>query len=143
MGVYGTSTFHQGDPQSPPPHPAPPTSQCTPVNNIGGTISATPPPSSAYPPLCPTRTVNRRLLGSLPGSSLPGNTNTTPQQTGTVCHSPRYLYTILLLTFFSSANIQNTSGGSGSGRSALGFGLELIGLGSFTFLVGWILVIVV
>ncbi|KAI0355847.1 hypothetical protein OH77DRAFT_267651 [Trametes cingulata] len=30
MGVYGTSTFHQGDPTTPPAHPAPPTSSCTP-----------------------------------------------------------------------------------------------------------------
>jgi len=46
------------------------------------------------------------------------------------------------LLIFLSANIQNGNGTVGGG-SALGSGLKLIGLGSFTFLVGWILVVVV
>lgn len=35
-GVYGGSTFRQGDPTTPAPHPAGATSQCTPVSSIGG-----------------------------------------------------------------------------------------------------------
>ncbi|KAH9941889.1 uncharacterized protein BXZ73DRAFT_75053 [Epithele typhae] len=34
MGVYGTSTFHQGQPSTPDAHPAPPKSMCTPVGSI-------------------------------------------------------------------------------------------------------------
>jgi len=65
MGVYGSSTFHQGDGATPPPHPAPPTSQCTPLSTIGGSVStSTPPMSSATTP--PS-----------------GGTNTTPQPTAT------------------------------------------------------------
>ncbi|KAI0676230.1 hypothetical protein C8Q78DRAFT_961321 [Trametes maxima] len=40
MGVYGASTFHQGDPVTPPAHPAPATSSCTPANTIGNGIAA-------------------------------------------------------------------------------------------------------
>ncbi|KAI0302391.1 hypothetical protein B0F90DRAFT_211012 [Multifurca ochricompacta] len=39
MGVYGSSTFHQGDGRTPPPHPAPATSSCTTVSTIGNSIS--------------------------------------------------------------------------------------------------------
>ncbi|KAK0209339.1 hypothetical protein DFS33DRAFT_1309404 [Desarmillaria ectypa] len=36
MGVYGTSTFHQGDASTPNAHPIPSSSQCTTVSVIGG-----------------------------------------------------------------------------------------------------------
>ncbi|KAJ7367824.1 hypothetical protein DFH08DRAFT_6447 [Mycena albidolilacea] len=53
MGVYGTSTFHQGDPITPDPHPAPSPTNCQTTSTIGngfliqgssivGTPSATP-----------------------------------------------------------------------------------------------------
>lgn len=69
MGVYGGSTFHQGDPQTPPPHPAPPTSQCVPASTIGGTIAASsslsPSSSSAYTLfLTPLGVIDYRLLQS-------------------------------------------------------------------------------
>ncbi|KAJ7229121.1 hypothetical protein GGX14DRAFT_488077, partial [Mycena pura] len=35
MGVYGTSTFHQGDPVTPDAHPAPSRTSCTTVTSIG------------------------------------------------------------------------------------------------------------
>ncbi|KAF8348535.1 hypothetical protein F5887DRAFT_1157007 [Amanita rubescens] len=35
MGVYGSSTFHQGEPSTPPAHPAPSSSSCTTVSSIG------------------------------------------------------------------------------------------------------------
>lgn len=38
MGVYGTSTFHQGQPTTPPAHPAPAKSQCNKVNTIGNGV---------------------------------------------------------------------------------------------------------
>lgn len=43
MGVYGASTFHQGDPVTPPAHAAPATSQCTTTSTIGNglAVSAT------------------------------------------------------------------------------------------------------
>ncbi|KAH9846153.1 hypothetical protein C2E23DRAFT_697225, partial [Lenzites betulinus] len=40
MGVYGTSTFHQGDPSTPDAHPAPPTSSCTTTNTIANGLAA-------------------------------------------------------------------------------------------------------
>ncbi|KAK0467583.1 hypothetical protein IW261DRAFT_1346176 [Armillaria novae-zelandiae] len=36
MGVYGTSTFHQGDTSTPDAHPVPSSSQCTTISAIGG-----------------------------------------------------------------------------------------------------------
>jgi len=101
MGVYGTSTFYQGQGATPPPHPAPSSSECTPVSTIGGIVS-----SSSLPP-----------SSSL--SQPTGGTTATPPPTGT-----------------------SVSGNTGS-ASALGSGLEFIGLGSFTFLLGWILVTMV
>jgi len=43
MGVYGASTFHQGDPVTPPAHAAPASSQCTTTSTIanGLAVSAT------------------------------------------------------------------------------------------------------
>ncbi|KAJ7582716.1 hypothetical protein C8J56DRAFT_792081 [Mycena floridula] len=39
MGVYGTSTFHQGDPMTPDPHPIPASSKCTPLATIGNSVT--------------------------------------------------------------------------------------------------------
>jgi len=67
MGVYGGSTWFQGQPNTPPPHPAPPTSQCTPVSTIGGSGSTT---TSSQPG--PTSSPLSHSSGSGP----------TPQPTG-------------------------------------------------------------
>ena len=40
MGVYGSSTFYQGEPVTPDPHTAPPSSQCTPVSSVGRVLAA-------------------------------------------------------------------------------------------------------
>ncbi|KNZ80105.1 hypothetical protein J132_07393 [Termitomyces sp. J132] len=40
MGVYGTSTFFQGEPSTPPAHPIPPSSECTPISTIANGIVA-------------------------------------------------------------------------------------------------------
>ena len=39
MGVYGGSTFFQGEPNTPPAHPAPPTSNCVTTSSIGDAIA--------------------------------------------------------------------------------------------------------
>ncbi|KAF8888567.1 hypothetical protein BD779DRAFT_449571 [Infundibulicybe gibba] len=39
MGVYGASKFHQGEPATPPPHPAPSSSSCTTLSTIGNGFS--------------------------------------------------------------------------------------------------------
>ena len=39
MGVYGTSTFHQGDPTTPPAHPPAATSNCKTFEAVGGGIT--------------------------------------------------------------------------------------------------------
>ncbi|KLO14420.1 hypothetical protein SCHPADRAFT_317601 [Schizopora paradoxa] len=39
MGVYGGSTFHQGDGNTPAAHPAPATSSCTPLSTVGNALA--------------------------------------------------------------------------------------------------------
>ncbi|TFK81207.1 hypothetical protein K466DRAFT_347035 [Polyporus arcularius HHB13444] len=41
MGVYGTSTFRQGQPATPPAHDAPKTSSCSPVSTVGSFAAST------------------------------------------------------------------------------------------------------
>ncbi|KAJ1306540.1 hypothetical protein OPQ81_007541 [Rhizoctonia solani] len=41
MGIYGSSTFHQGDPSTPQPHAAPKSSSCTSVSSIRNAGTAT------------------------------------------------------------------------------------------------------
>lgn len=47
MGVYGTSTFHQGEPSTPEAHQAGASSQCTTIANLAQTIDVPRPQSSA------------------------------------------------------------------------------------------------
>ncbi|KAF9788303.1 hypothetical protein BJ322DRAFT_1002473 [Thelephora terrestris] len=61
MGVYGGSTFHQGDPVTPPAQPAPSSSSCQTVTGLGGLVvtssSVKPSATSAYTVLVrPART---------------------------------------------------------------------------------------
>ncbi|KAF8069106.1 hypothetical protein FPV67DRAFT_1105941 [Lyophyllum atratum] len=41
MGVYGASTFHQGEPVTPSAHPVPSSSSCAPLSTIGNGLFAT------------------------------------------------------------------------------------------------------
>ncbi|KAA1472488.1 hypothetical protein DENSPDRAFT_859484 [Dentipellis sp. KUC8613] len=46
MGVYGGSTFHQGDPATPAAHPAPASSSCTTLTSIGNGLAVSGAPTS-------------------------------------------------------------------------------------------------
>ncbi|KAH8087163.1 hypothetical protein BXZ70DRAFT_955822 [Cristinia sonorae] len=46
MGIYGASTFHQGDPVTPAAHPAPSSSQCTTLTSIGNGLAVSGAPTS-------------------------------------------------------------------------------------------------
>jgi len=41
MGIYGASTFHQGEPNTPPAHPAPGSSSCQAVSSVGNGAQVT------------------------------------------------------------------------------------------------------
>lgn len=74
MGVYGASTFHQGDGRTPPPHPAPPTSSCTTLSTIGNSVSVSgaAPTNSTSSPTTPTTTgtsATRTSSGASPTNS--------------------------------------------------------------------------
>lgn len=47
MGVYGTSTFFQGEPSTPSAHPIPSSSMCTSLSTIGNLALSTSAPSTA------------------------------------------------------------------------------------------------
>ncbi|KAG6883679.1 hypothetical protein C0993_004700 [Termitomyces sp. T159_Od127] len=47
MGVYGSSTFFQGEPVTPPAHPVPPSSSCTPMSTIANGLVAIPTSSAS------------------------------------------------------------------------------------------------
>ncbi|KAF7426229.1 hypothetical protein PC9H_008596 [Pleurotus ostreatus] len=87
MGIYGASTFHQGEPATPAAHPRPKTSGCVPIATIGG--DAAPPASSSVIPSsssAPTSTVGSPSSAtplSSPLSSAPSSASTgTAQPTG-------------------------------------------------------------
>ncbi|GJE85190.1 hypothetical protein PsYK624_012680 [Phanerochaete sordida] len=74
MGVYGTSTFSQGDPSTPPAHDPPASSACTTVPSIGvASLSGSSAPTSTGAP-----------SGSASGSSraTSGSTGSAPSATG-------------------------------------------------------------
>ncbi|PPQ96841.1 hypothetical protein CVT26_006010 [Gymnopilus dilepis] len=94
MGVYGASTFHQGQPQTPAAHPAPASSLCTTLSTIGNGLFIT--------------TASASQTTSLSGSSSSG-TATQPSKTST---------SSALLSGSSSASGQaSTSGPSTSGSA--------------------------
>ncbi|KAF5346397.1 hypothetical protein D9758_012759 [Tetrapyrgos nigripes] len=47
MGIYGGSTFHQGDGNTPAPHPIPSSSQCAKLSTVGDGVAATPAPQGS------------------------------------------------------------------------------------------------
>ncbi|RDB28045.1 hypothetical protein Hypma_002193 [Hypsizygus marmoreus] len=49
MGIYGASTFHQGEPTTPSAHPAPSSSSCASLSTIGNGLVATGTTTSAGP----------------------------------------------------------------------------------------------
>lgn len=95
MGVYGTSTFHQGDPVTPSAHPAPSSSLCTPLGTIGniaqGTSSASVASMSSAVSGSSTATASRSsgaTSGATSGSSA-GSSSGTPSATGAASSAHR------------------------------------------------------
>lgn len=149
MGVYGTSTFHQGDPSTPPAHPAPPSSQCTPFSTIGNlaagatssgasaspsstSSSSAPPSSSAAASSSPSSASAPTSAPSAPasGASLPGSlTPTSKPSAGSV---PTTLSTS---SSGSSSGSPSPTGGAANGARSVGFGWEMT-LAVFGTLVG-------
>ncbi|KAF8814669.1 hypothetical protein BYT27DRAFT_7205623 [Phlegmacium glaucopus] len=75
MGVYGGSTFFQGQPATPPPHPRPSSSSCTTLSTIGNGffISGT----SFMPPAASnTGTSSKTSTGSTSGVTRPPSSTT-------------------------------------------------------------------
>ncbi|KAH9478621.1 hypothetical protein JR316_0009078 [Psilocybe cubensis] len=79
MGVYGTSTFHQGEPATPSAHPIPPSSSCTPFKTIGNglffsgtsiSVPATPTPTESSSK--PSSTGSKSGTTTSPSNSLSG-----------------------------------------------------------------------
>ncbi|ETW77938.1 hypothetical protein HETIRDRAFT_435869 [Heterobasidion irregulare TC 32-1] len=77
MGVYGTSTFHQGDPVTPSAHPAPASSSCTPLTSIGNGLAVSGAPISTTSAASSTITgssSSRTVASQTSSSASPSNT---------------------------------------------------------------------
>ncbi|CAL1698993.1 unnamed protein product [Somion occarium] len=80
MGVYGASTFHQGDPVTPAPHPAPSSSQCSTLTSIGNNLAASSAASSGASSATSTPAPTSGAGATSSSSSHSGST--TPAPTG-------------------------------------------------------------
>ncbi|KAF7795645.1 hypothetical protein EIP86_006810 [Pleurotus ostreatoroseus] len=83
MGVYGSSTFHQGDASTPSAHPAPKSSVCTTISSLGNfavSTSAMLTTSSTTSSASPTAT---SPSGSTPSRTTASNTGTPSATSGT------------------------------------------------------------
>jgi len=80
MGVYGSSTFFQGQPATPPPHPVPSSSSCTTFSSIGNgyVISGTSILSAPTSSVTTTSMSGSSTSGGASAtSSVPGSTSTS------------------------------------------------------------------
>ncbi|KAG9123111.1 hypothetical protein FRC07_000219 [Ceratobasidium sp. 392] len=78
IGIYGSSTFQQGQGATPPAHPIPPSSQCTPystVKNGVATLSANPTTTGTVDPSKGTGTA----ASTIPQSTSTGSSNAAPE----------------------------------------------------------------
>ncbi|OSD05160.1 hypothetical protein PYCCODRAFT_1450700 [Trametes coccinea BRFM310] len=84
MGVYGTSTFHQGDPSTPSAHPAPSTSSCTTTSTISNGVAAANASGSGSSSgsASATTTGSTSATNSASGSTGSRTGSTTPSATG-------------------------------------------------------------
>ncbi|KAF5311021.1 hypothetical protein D9619_007903 [Psilocybe cf. subviscida] len=80
MGVYGTSTFHQGQPATPAAHPVPSSSRCQALNTIGNGIAI----SSTLPPAPPTSSSSHSTTNSGASSTSAAPTTQTNAPSTTV-----------------------------------------------------------
>ncbi|KAJ7590519.1 hypothetical protein C8J56DRAFT_933105 [Mycena floridula] len=82
MGVYGGSTFHQGQAVTPPPHPVPSSSQCSTVTAIGAVVTTSGSVSVIATSGAPSASKTPSLTASNPsptgtsGATLSANKNT-------------------------------------------------------------------
>ncbi|EKM57602.1 uncharacterized protein PHACADRAFT_88878 [Phanerochaete carnosa HHB-10118-sp] len=81
MGVYGTSTFHQGDPSTPSPHSAPSSSACTTVPSVGlASMSGSSAPTSAgASSASATSKATSGSTGSAPSATSGSHTSSTSE----------------------------------------------------------------
>ncbi|KAF7330849.1 hypothetical protein MVEN_02424300 [Mycena venus] len=115
MGVYGTSTFHQGDGATPDPHPAPKPTSCSTVSTIGNGFLIDGTSILAVPSAKPTTS------GSVTSS---GRSGSTAKPTGSASRSTSG-------TAVGPTASSNSAGASSWERRILGLwsalGLSLVG----------------
>ncbi|KAI0641490.1 hypothetical protein C8Q79DRAFT_314300 [Trametes meyenii] len=115
MGVYGGSTFHQGDPSTPAPHPAPATSSCSPVSTIGNGLAASGASSAATTTTASSgsATTTTTASGSVSSSSSAGSASQTVSASGSGSGSGSG-------SASGSASGSGAATGSGSGSASRG-----------------------
>ncbi|KAI0259033.1 hypothetical protein BC834DRAFT_962684 [Gloeopeniophorella convolvens] len=114
MGVYGTSTFFQGEPVTPDAHPAPPTSSCTTTATIGNNLAV----SSANVSTSSSSSASSVGSPSLPLSFTP--VSSAPPSSSAASSGPGSSSTIASSTVSvsSSASSSQTSGAASTTGSA-------------------------
>ncbi|KAF8635389.1 hypothetical protein AX15_000392 [Amanita polypyramis BW_CC] len=122
MGVYGTSTFYQGEPTTPPAHPIPSSSSCTTVSSIGNDIHISGTSTGTVRPTSTSLTGSGVSFNSAPSSAsaasnrVPTNSSTsTPVSAATLASVPHAVansaltHSSFLQTLRGSATSTSTS----------------------------------
>ncbi|KAI5120054.1 hypothetical protein M0805_007806 [Coniferiporia weirii] len=121
MGVYGTSTFHQGDPVTPSAHPAPASSQCTSFSTVGNNAAVS---TSASASASTTVSTTAASSGSAsPSTSASSSTSLIPSSTSApFINSSSGLSSSTGLRSTTGTHASTTGSGGSSTGSATGSG---------------------
>ncbi|KAL4245453.1 macrophage activating glycoprotein [Abortiporus biennis] len=122
MGVYGTSTFFQGQPATPAAHPAPASSQCVPFQTIANGVAATAAPTSLTSAATTNSTIPSSTSSLAVNSTAPVTTSTASSgvvTTASITSAPTVGGTVSV-TAGSSTPTSGSSGSTTSGTTSSG-----------------------
>ncbi|TFY69583.1 hypothetical protein EVG20_g3093 [Dentipellis fragilis] len=149
MGVYGGSTFHQGDPATPAAHPAPASSSCTNLTSIGNAVSGAPTstsssavgapiPSSAFS--IPSASSNVTSAISTPLASASSNSLTSSQSsTGSAAVTGSQSQSQVTRSSGSSGSAAPTGGSASSAAVTIAPGTAMLASLFATVIAGLVL----
>lgn len=100
MGVYGTSTFFQGEPVTPSAHPAPPSSMCTTFTTVGAVALSTSASAGTTSPASSTATGSHSS-----GTSSVSATSGTQKSAAVPMYAPGVLLQVMALVAGVAAGV--------------------------------------
>ncbi|KAI0716994.1 hypothetical protein C8Q76DRAFT_421376 [Earliella scabrosa] len=113
MGIYGTSTFHQGQPSTPAAHPAPPKSQCQKVQTIGNGIRV---------PTAPAEPTTTQPKPSTSSSASPSKSSTPVTTSSSAAPSQSSSVSVAPSTSVSASSSSSTTSSSATLLTPTGSG---------------------